>query len=229
MKTVNLSNLNGIPSVYMKKLEKYDFLFYKYDFLENFWNEEPINDIIIKINEHCESNTIVGIHYTRTIPEEIAKTGLICRSGKGIRDTFMTNYGYLFTEDEKAKIEESWEDYFDLDSQENRDNRLFFNFTTNALYNGGADRLLENYGGEQVYMPITSVKNVSKKIKSIGKPLILKCKLNPQKIETFYENPWGKIAVSSYHRLVNPSAYQYDQDGFQFINVEPKNIEIIEY
>lgn len=229
MGTINLGNLNGIPNGFLKKLEKYDSLFYQNDFLENFWDEKPINDIIIKINEHCELNTILGIHYTRAIPEEIFKTGLTCRSGKEIRDTFMANYAYLFTEDERVKIEEYWDDYFSLESQKNRDNRLFFNFTTYALYSGEAERLLQNFGGEQIYMPIASLKNIKEKVKNIGKSLIVKCKLNPRHIHTFDENAWGKIAVSSYHRLVNPSAYQYDQDGYQYIDVEPKNIEIIKY
>ncbi|MFT3995301.1 MAG: hypothetical protein QM660_13390 [Dysgonomonas sp.] len=117
MITVNLGNLNGIPNVFLKKLEKFDSLFYQNNFLENFWDKESINDIIITINEYCESNTILGIHYTKTVPEEIFKTGLTCRSGEEIRDTFMINYGYLFTEDEKGKIIESWDDYFNLGLQ----------------------------------------------------------------------------------------------------------------
>lgn len=229
MKAINLGNLNGIPKELLEKLEKHDFLFYKEEFLENFWDEQAIYDIIIKINEYCESNTIVGFHYTKAIPEEISKTGLTCRSGTEIRDTFMANYAYLFTKEEQAEIKKVWKDYFNLYSQENRDNRLFFNFTTYALCNGGAERLLLNFGGEQIYMPIDSLENIGEKLKKIGKPLIVKCKLNPKQINTFDENPWGKIAVSSYHRLVNPSAYQYDQDGYQLIDVESKNIEIIRY
>lgn len=44
-----------------------------------------------------------------------------------------------------------------------------------------------------------------------------------------YENPWGRIAVSTYHRLLNPDAFQEDQDGYQNVNVKPQDIEIIEY
>lgn len=229
MAVINLDNLNGIPRKFLKELEKYDSLFYQNEFLENFLDEEPINDIILKIDEFCENNTIIGFHYTRAIPEEIAKMGLICRTGKEIRNTFMSKWGYLFTGEEKAKIINTWENYFDMHSQENRDNILFFNFTTYALYDGGAERLLQNFGGEQVYMPIESLDCIGTKIKKIGKPLVLKCKLNPKDINTFYENPWGRIAVSTYHRLVNPEAHQDDQDGYQSVNVKPENIEVIKF
>ena len=59
--------------------------------------------------------------------------------------------------------------------------------------------------------------------------MILKCRLTPKDINTFYENPWGRIAVSTYHRLVNPEAHQDDQDGYQSVNVAPENIEIIKF
>lgn len=229
MAVINLGNLNGIPREFLKELEKYDSLFYQNEFLENLLHKRPINDIVQKINMFCENNIVIGFHYTRAIPEEIAKIGLICRTGAEIRSTFMTNWGHLFSEEESSKIKTSWKNYFDRQSQENRDRRLFFNFTTHALYNRGAERLLQNFGGEQIYMPISSLNSVGKKIKSIGIPLILKCRLNPKDINTFYENPWGRIAASTYHRLVNPEAHQDDQDGYQYINVKPENIEIIKF
>ncbi|MDD4226892.1 MAG: hypothetical protein PHU98_10945 [Mariniphaga sp.] len=229
MTVINLGNLNGIPKKFLKELKKYDSLFYQEEFLENLLSEEPINDIVVRINEFCEDNIVIGFHYTRAIPEEITKMGLICRTGKEIRNTFMSNWGHLFTDEEKVKITNTWDSYFDMDSQENRDNILFFNFTTYALCNGGAERLLENFGGEQVYMPIESIKDIGEKIKSIGNPMILKCRLTPKDINTFYENPWGRIAVSTYHRLVNPEAHQDDQDGYQSVNVAPENIEIIKF
>jgi hypothetical protein len=229
MSVINLSNLNGIPIKFLQELEKQDYLFYQNEFLENLLDVDSINDIIVKINEFCESNTIIGFHYTRVIPEEISKKGLICRTGKEIRRTFMSNWGYLFTDEEKIKITNTWDSYFSMHSQQGRDNILFFNFTTYALYNGGAQRLLQNYGGEQVYMPIESIDCISQKIKNIGIPLILKCKLNPKDLNTFCENPWGNIAVSTYHRLVNPEAHQDDQDGYQSVNVDPQNIEIIKF
>ena len=63
--------------------------------------------------------------------------------------------------------------------------------------------------------------------------MILKCILTPNNIETFWGNPdlynypWGRIAISSYHRLRNRDAYVEDQDGFQRTDVKPENIEII--
>lgn len=229
MAIVNLSNLNGIPIRFLKELERHDYLFYQNEFLENLLDKEAICEIITRINDFCENNMIIGFHYTRAIPEEITKIGLTCRTGTEIRNTFIANWGYLFTEEEKVGIKNTWENYFDTQSQKGRDNKLFFNFTTYALCNRGAERLLQNFGGEQIYMPIESLESIGAKIKNIGEPLILKCKLNPKEINTFYENPWGRIAVSTYHRMVNPEAHQDDQDGYQNVNVKSENLEIIKY
>ena len=62
---------------------------------------------------------------------------------------------------------------------------------------------------------------------NIGEPLILKCSLNPQNIETFYEYPRGRIAVSTFHSMHNPNAYRDDQDGCQFVDVKADDIDII--
>ena len=105
----------------------------------------------------------------------------------------------------------------------------FFNFTKDALKDSGAELLLKYYGGEQVYFPIFQLPEFGKKLEKIGVPMILRCTLNPNDINTFIEFPWGKIAVSIYHRKVNPEAHQIDQDGYQNIGVSPENIEIIEY
>jgi hypothetical protein len=229
MTVVNLCNLNGLPEKFLKELETCDSLFCHNESIEDLLKVSPINDLIISIDKFCRSNAIIGFHYTRAIPQEICESGLVCRTGSEIRNTFLTNFGDFFTERERIEIKKSWEKYFNPTQNEGRNNRLFFNFTTCALYNRGADRLLQNFGGEQVYMPIESLPDIAQKIKSLGKPLILKCKLSPLYLTTFIENPWGKIAVSTYHRLINPMAYQFDQDAYQRINVKSTDIEMIEY
>ena len=138
-----------------------------------------------------------------------------------IRENVLQQAGY--------QIIRVWNNHFDVEQQRSRDNHLFFNFTTCALADSGAEPLLANFGGEQVYMPIQDLKGIGEKIKNIGKPLILKCKLNPNNIETFYEYPWGRIAVSTYHCSLNSEALQNDQDGFQNVSVKPEDIELIEY
>ncbi|HUX95063.1 MAG TPA: hypothetical protein VMV47_04960 [Bacteroidales bacterium] len=97
------------------------------------------------------------------------------------------------------------------------------------MKNDGAELLLSYYGGEQVYFPLFELPNIGEKLKNIGIPMILKCTLNPNDINTFIEYPWGKITVSSYHRIKNPDAIVVDQDGYQKVGVNPENIEIIKY
>lgn len=111
---------------------------------------------------------------------------------------------------------------------ESRDYRIYFNFTKNALSNKGAELLLKYYGGEQIYFPLFNLPVINEKLEKIGKPMILKCILEPREIKTLIQNPWGKIIVSSYHKTLNPNASVVDQDGYLKSAVLSKNIEIID-
>lgn len=182
MTAVNLNNLDGIDKEFLKELKNYDKLFMQTAYLENLLNNRSINNIIAMINDYCKVKQIIGYHYTRANPEDILNGGLTCRKGNDIRRNFISTYGNRFTEDEKVKIKKAWDNHFDSHQQQFRDNLLFFNFTTTALYDLGADPLLFNYGGEQVYMPIQSLGEIGKKVKNIGTPMILKCTLNPNDI-----------------------------------------------
>ena len=112
---------------------------------------------------------------------------------------------------------------------------IFFNFTEDALHNGGAEDLLNHYGGEQV--PICFCQpplfiqggtnkqcSICKKLSQIGEPLLVRCSLDPKIVNTFTENPWGKILVSSFHVEVNSEAYRIDQDGYIKEPVSAQNI-----
>lgn len=229
MKIINLENLDGIPTDFINRLKQYNLLFKKHRFLDDILEDESIEKLVNEINDFCIQNLIIGFHYTRAIPEDIIKNGLTCRSGDEIRSNFLNNHSKHFTCEEIEFIKNQWENYFNHTTKKSRDNRIYFNFTTNALNDYGAQPLLAHYGGEQIYMPIHNITHIAQKIKEIGKPLILKCKLNPNNINTFYENSWGRIAVSSYHNKVNNEAFQADQDGYQSVNVPSNDIDILEY
>lgn len=229
MATIDLNNLKGIPKEFISELKKFDPLFREDRFLGELLDNNPISKIISTINDYCLTKQVFGYHYTRAIPNEIQHNGLICRNGNNIRQSFMANFGHYFTEEEIYKITKAWSTHFNTQQHELRDGSLYFNFTTAALDGYGAEPLLSNFGGEQVYMPLQELPGISEKIKRIGRPLIVKCKLDPNRINTFYEQPWGRIAVSTYHCKINQEAHRDDQDGYQYFDVEPGNLEIIEY
>ncbi|WP_439489182.1 hypothetical protein [Algoriphagus sp.] len=227
--TINLDNLNGLPDEFIAELESIKTLFQKTESFEELLENYLIENLVFRINEYCLEQSIFGFHYTRAIYGEISKAGLTCRSGREIRDSFITRYEDKFTLKEIDEIKKAWKEHFNSQQNASRDKRLFFNFTTSALDNHGAEPLLSNFGGEQVYFPLQYFDKISDKIKGIGEPFILKCKLDPNDIQTFHDNPWGRIAVSTFHCRVNPRACQEDQDGYQVIDVSPENIEIIRY
>jgi hypothetical protein len=227
MVTINIETLQGLPIRFINCLAHFNTYFKQVDFLEFLEHISGLRDLISDINSFCEKNQIIGFHYTRANPESIKRKGLIPRSGIEIRKEFLNTYGYLFTKKEIGIILKAWENQFSDKGNEIRDYHIFFNLTQNALKHGGANLPLEYYGGEQVYHPLYYIEGIKEKLHSIGTPMILKCKLNPKELNTFIENPWGSILVSSYHRLQNSNANVIDQDAYQFSIVPAKNITII--
>lgn len=224
---INLENLDGLPVSFIKRLNDFDSHFKFYEFLEDFDNNETMSNLISEINDQCLQSRIIGFHFTNAIEQDILTQGAIIRTGQEIRTCFINKHFHLFTKDEQDQILLAWNQQFNKSKSKNRDNRIFFNFTQHALFNGGAKLLLKYYGGEQVYFPLYRIPEIAYKLENIGKPMILKCSLDPNVINTFIENPWGRIIVSSYHRIINPKAHIIDQDGYQEIGVKKENIEII--
>ena len=221
---IDLENLIGLPQEFINRLKRFDKIFRLHKLIEH---DENIDEIVIEINNFCLENRIIGYHYTNAIENDILEKGIISRTGQEIRKDFIKNHFHLFTKKEQSQILCQWKEQFDETDVEYRDNHIYFNFTKKALQNGGAELLLNYYGGEQVYFPIYRLKQIGKKLKKIGTPMILKCTLNPNDINTFIEHPWGKIAVSSYNRIKNPEAHVVDQDGYQKVGVSPENINTI--
>lgn len=195
--------------------------------LENVRGVPAIASLIKDIDHFCSENMVIGVHYTRAIPDDILTHGLRPRSGEEIREQFLSRFRHMFNPDEIVAIKAAWASYYDKRARSSRDHRIWFNFTCNALKNGGADLLLKYYGGEQVYFCIDELPGVGEKLSSIGQPLIVKCALLPAEVRTFIDYPWGTIAVSTYHKHINPDAYQTDQDGHQTVPVPPDRIELV--
>lgn len=229
MAVVNLNNLQGLPVRYITRLREYDNIFKDVISIESLLDDSTMSCLIEEIDSYCRSNSIIGYHYTRAIPDEIASVGLISRKGTEIRNNFISKYERLFTKEELRKIKEAWDMHFCIEQQEFRDNLIFFNFTLKELHSFGSEPLLSNFGGEQIYMPLQEIDIIGDKIKNIGVPLILKCVLDPSNLHTFHEHPWGRIAISTYHFRINNDIIRDDQDGYQKVNVSPENIEIIYY
>lgn len=228
MNVINLESLDGLPNKYHAKLSSFRKKFLNCEFLEELEKDYDIQELVFDIDQFCSENFIIGFHYTRADPKQILVKGLLSRTGKEIREDFLAHYGNNFTIEEINKIKKAWEIEFDDSDRNARDNWIYFNFTKEALINGGADSILRNVGGEQVFSPLYQLEKIKSKIQNLGVPLILKCVLNPDNIRTFIDYPWGKIAVSSYHRTINLHAHQTDQDGRQKVPVSPEYIEIMD-
>jgi len=229
---VNLEEPQSLPEVYLGQLAEWDAHFRRELYLTNVMKDRAFRRLVEDIDSFCAKNMVLGFHYTRGFPADFLAHGLLVRSGEQSRSESMQRFREIFTPAQCAAISAAWAQHFTAGQPEVRDSRVWFNFTTSALGNGGADRLLTYYGGEQIYLPIRELPGIGKTLRSIGQPLIVKCALVPAELQTFIEHPWGSIVTSSYHRLVNPAAHpteHSDQDGWQSVSVPPERIEVISY
>ena len=228
MKILNLCTLAGFPSFFFEEMEKHTELLLNTEFDDELLENPAFQDLIKRITDFSKDCKIIGYHYTRADKNEILKDGLKSRTGQEIRETFLARYGKLFTSEELDTIKNAWEVYFNKNMVSCRDYRIFFNLTTTALFDSGAEPLLRYYGGEQVYMPLKSFPSIAKKIQNIGSPLLIKATLNPCQLKLFDYEDIAKIAISSYHRLLRPDASQCDRDVYQKELVLPEQIKIID-
>src|SRR5690606_31236372 len=175
---------------------------------------EPLIRVSEKLGQDhfCMEQRVVGIHYTRAVKEDIERKGLLIRTGEEIRTEFVQRFGATSSSSELETLQSLWASHQSTQA-DIRDSRLWFNFTLNALSGSGATFLLGMYGGEQIHMGIDLQTKLGRKLASIGEPLIVRCALDPSKIRTFIQYPWGKILISAFHLSVNPTAIPVDQDG----------------
>jgi hypothetical protein len=188
-------------------------------------NAQPV---LARMNEHLEDSGIVGIHYTRAVPEDISASGLVCATGAQRRAWFLAKYGHHFCSPELEAIKAAWRQYFTGCQNSARDNKVFFNLTATALKDGGAAPLLEYFGGEAINMPLVGLPKITEKIKHLGSPLIVKCGLKPSRLLGCWTYPAAVVWLSAYHKQLNSRAVLYDVDVYATSTVRPENIISIE-
>jgi hypothetical protein len=187
-----------------------------------------IDTIQRAITDFLEETGVVAYHYTRAHKKSIQDNGLFVQEGSQRRQWFLDTYGHLFTPDEISVIRTTWDRYFTKYQDSLRNGKICFNHTKDALTNGGAGPLLENFGGEMIYMPLGEHSSISSKIKQIGEPLIVHCRLKPSLINGSWDYPSAVVWLSTYHRTINPVACSYDVDINTQVSVPPEDIIKIE-
>lgn len=223
MKAIDLQRPELLPEALRERLKSIAPLCRGEEFSENLVEKSEVSDVVIELDRYCMQRRVLGIHYTRAVRSDIEKRGLLARTGNEIRNEFVKNFGHGFETDELEFLQNLWASHQAKQSSI-RDSMLWFNFTLSAFGNSGSEYLLGMYGGEQIHMGVELNTAIGRKLANIGEPLLVKCALNPQKVKTFIENPWGKILVSSYHLSLEPEAYRIDQGGKVTESVPPEDL-----
>lgn len=135
---INLTEIDQMPVGIRKTLSRHKADLRSNLHLENLLENPELERVIEDPNTVCLLSGVVGVHYTRAMPERIAKEGLVAISGSIRRTEFLEEFGHLFTEQQRQKIVTAWEGYFTPTQSAIRDEKVWFNFTGFALVQGGA-------------------------------------------------------------------------------------------
>jgi len=227
-KPKNLALADEIPAEIIYRLRDHVPLLKRIQHSEEFSAHQPIIEIVRELDAICESEGIIGVHYTRGIRERISSQGLLTRSGAERRTEFLEMYGHRFTDAQRERLIAGCTSYFDEQQNRVRNGRIWFNLTRAAMSNGSAEPLLSHYGGEVVYKPFSGDEEIEAVLCSLGEPMIVECSLRPDSLRKSCEYPWGRIWLSSYHCTVNPEAVQWDVDLYSQESVPPAAILKIE-
>jgi hypothetical protein len=225
MEIVDLQRPEYLPDYFLDRLDSIKSICRNEEFSETLVKHPDVLDIVIDLNKYCLQRRILGIHYTRAVRADIEQQGLLVRTGNQIREDFIDRFGHEFEDAELIELRRLWSSHQEKQSNI-RDAMLWFNFTLDAYGGSGSEYLLGMYGGEQIHMGIDLNSPIGGKLASIGEPLIVMCTLDPSKVETFVEYPWGKILTSSFHLSIEPGAIRIDQDGKMIESVSPENVRV---
>jgi hypothetical protein len=223
---LRLDSVRSIPEPILRELGMHRSDFKESEFVEQILENADLYSIAQGLDTLCLREGVIGYHFTRAFPEAINRAGLKISQGADRRAEFMSLYASRFSEAQRSRIRNAWKNYFDRDPLQitARDNRVWFNFTLQALSNGGADALLTFFGGENIYMPLAKDDEIAEILKCIGQPLVVAAKLSAKSLHTFSQIPWGTILLSSYHVTVNEAAYQHDVDAYLRESVPPRHL-----
>lgn len=221
---IRLDSVAQMPPEILRYLLQFGSVFSACEYIEQVLKNSYLEEIAAELDRLCVRNGVIGYHFTRAIPEDIASRGLELPIGARRRSDFLVTHGHLFSAAQREWICRMWEDYFDALQTRGRDGRIWFAFTLDALSNGGAHPLLMNFGGEAVYMPLADDKEIAAILQTIGQPLVVECELKPEKLSTIWQNSWGRTWLSSYHVTVNPRAHQHALEARLREPVSPSNL-----
>ena len=222
---VDLQKPELLPEALRERLISIESVCREEEFSEVLVQRPEVQNLVIMINNYCMNKRILGIHYTRAIRTDIERKGLLIRTGKQIREEFIQRFGHKFENDELEWLKNKWTSH-QVKQSEIRDSMLWFNFTLSEFGGPGSEYLLGMYGGEQIHMGIEFDMSIGKKLSRMGEPLVVKCALDPRKVKTFIDYPWGKILVSSFHVSIQPEAYNIDQDGKVTYSILPQDLVV---
>lgn len=225
MDIVDLQRPELLPETFRERLNSITSICRSEEFSEEVVQHPDVRNLVMGIDGYCLQKRVMGIHYTRAIRADIKQEGLLVRTGAEIRHEFLQRFGYKFEKNELEWFETKWSSH-QAKQSDIRDSLLWFNFTLTAYGGSGSEYLLGMYGGEQIHMGIELDTPIGSKLACIGEPLIVKCALDPKKVETAIEHPWGKILVSSFHLSVQPEAYRIDQDGRITHSILPQDLVV---
>lgn len=227
-KMIALDSAESIPPELRARLKRLLGSLLRDRYVDSFARTPEAQAVMAEMNDYLESRSVVGIHYTRANPHEIERGGLTCGPGANRRKWFLNEFGHHFSRREIEAIKSAWRKRYDAHENSLRDHRVFFNFTRSALTNGGATPLLENFGGETIYMGLLDLPDILAKSRSFGSPLIVRCRLKISALQACWEFPAALVWLSAYHVAVNPHARLYDVDVFSPAPIPPEDILSIE-
>ena len=174
--------------------------------VESISDERPARLLMEALTAELEETGFVGIHHTRALPESIKSNGLQLLTGRERRAKFLREYGKLFTAGEIADIEAAWKNYFCGMQYMGREGQVWFNYTSDEFDTAEESHFLRYFGGEQIHMPLHDHPSVSEKLRSIGVPLRVRCRLFPSVVTEFRDHSAAWVWLSIYHKKLNPSA-----------------------
>lgn len=214
MKIIDIHDYTALPSEFRLELLSYKTEFEQAEYLETLLDRPRFRALADDIEKWILKNSIRVYHCTRAeSPDSFLQHGLRVLDGSAHQQNFLRKFGHVFTQSERAELENAWKMAEINRFTEVRYGRLYFCVSKGLLNSTATDDLFEYFGGEAIYYQLSRDSTALKKLRALGTPLVVEAVI-PASEMLKVATSFSQTMLSNYHASLNPVAHIYKFEGY---------------
>ena len=208
MPVLRLESYAAIPPNFQQRLQLYDTVFKKFEFIDQVLAAPGMADLISDLEGFVRAQTVQAYHCTREpSPGFFEAHGLRLTNLSDHQAEFLESHGHHFTQAERETVEAEWDRQFHRKTGSSgvRNGLIWMCLSRPGVPHDGTDKFFTYFGGEAIYWPFVSGQHptIAAKLQSIGQPVVVELAVPAKDLHCF--QPLAHYVLSCHHKTLNPN------------------------